>query len=74
MNRRDRELLERQMRRFQPSPHPVVLMMLILAGAFLVGMIAGSIIFTSQQPVQTASTDGKTALAFLLSGTRSEPP
>ena len=73
MNRRGRELLERQMRRFQPSPHPVGLMMLILAGAFLVGMIAGSIIFTSQQPVQTASTDGKTALAFLLSGTRSEP-
>ena len=73
MNRRDRELLERQMRRFQPSPHPVGLMTLILAGAFLVGMIAGSILFTSQQPVQTASTDGKTALAFLLNGTRSEP-
>ena len=73
MNRRDRELLERQMRRFQPSPHPVGLMTLILASAFLVGMIAGSILFTSQQPVQTASTDGKTALAFLLNGTRSEP-
>jgi hypothetical protein len=73
MNRHDREFLQRQMRRFQPSPRPVGLMMLILAGAFLVGMIAGSTIFTSQQPVQTASTDGKTALAFLLSGTRSEP-
>jgi hypothetical protein len=48
-------------------------MTIILAGAFLVGMIAGSILFTSQQPVQTASTDGKTALAFLLNGTRSEP-
>jgi hypothetical protein len=73
MNRRDRELLSRQMRRFQPSPHPVGLMMLVLAGAFLVGMMAGSIIFTNQQPVQAASTDGKTALAFLLNGTRSEP-
>ena len=73
MNRRDRELLDRQMRRFQPSSHPAGLMMLILAGAFLVGMIAGSMMFTSQQPVQTASTDGKTALAFLLNGTRSEP-
>ena len=73
MNRRDQELLDRQMRRFQPSPHPVGLMMLILAGAFLVGMIAGSIVFTNQQPMQTASIDGKTALAFLLSGTRSEP-
>jgi hypothetical protein len=72
MNRRDQELLSRQMKRFQPSPHPVGLMMLILAGAFLVGMIAGSI-FTSRQPVQTASTDGKTALAFLLNRTRGEP-
>jgi hypothetical protein len=72
MNRRDRELLDRQMRRFQPSPRPFGLITLILAGAFLVGMIAGSI-FTSQQPVQTASTDGKTALAFLLNGTRGEP-
>ena len=43
MNRRDRELLSRQMRRFQPSPHPVGLVMLILAGAFLVGMIAGNL-------------------------------
>ena len=39
MNRRDRELLERKMRRLQPSPHPVGLMMIILAGAFLVGTI-----------------------------------
>ena len=73
MNRRDRELLDRQMRRFQPSQHPVGLMMIILAGAFFVGMIAGSIIFTGQQPVQTALSDGKTALAFLLNGTRTEP-
>ena len=73
MNRRDRELLSRQMRRLKPSPHPVGLMMLTLAGAFLVGMITGSITFRSQQPVQTTSTDGKAALAFLLNGTRSEP-
>lgn len=73
MNRRDRELLDRQMRRFQPSPHPFAVIVHILAGVFLIGMIAGSIIFTSQQPVQTASTDGRAALAFLLSGTRSEP-
>jgi hypothetical protein len=68
MNRRDQKLLDRQMRRFQPSPHPVGLMMLILAGAFVGGMIAGSIIFTSQ----TASTDGRTALAFLLNGSLGE--
>ena len=46
MNCRDRELLDRQMRRFQPSPHPVGLM-LILAGAFVGGMIASSILFSS---------------------------
>ena len=72
MNRRDLELWTTD-QTFRPSPHPVVLMTLILAGAFLVGMIAGSILFTSQQSVQTASTDGRTALAFLLNGTRSGP-
>jgi hypothetical protein len=61
------------MRRFQPLPNPVGVMMLIVAVAFFVGMIAGSIIFPSHQPAQTASIDGKTALAFLLNGTRSEP-
>jgi len=71
MNRRDLELLDRG--GSDRHPHPVGLMMIILTGAFLVGMIAGSIIFTSQQPVHTASTDGKTALAFLLNGTRPEP-
>jgi hypothetical protein len=40
MNRRDQELLDRQMRRFQPLPNPVGLMMLIVAVAFFVGMIA----------------------------------
>ena len=73
MNHRDRELLGRQMRRVQPSSHPVgVMMLIILAGAFLIGMIAGSILFTSQQPVQTASTSGDADLAFLLNGTRSQ--
>ena len=72
MNRRDRELLDRQMRRFQPSPHPVGVMRLILAGVFLIGMNAGFIIFTSQQSVQTASTDGRTAQLSSY-GTRSEP-
>jgi hypothetical protein len=57
MNRRDREFLDRQMRRLQPSSHPVGAMMLIVAVAFFVGMIAGSIIFPSQQPAQTASLD-----------------
>ena len=73
INRRDLELLDRQMRRFQSLPSPVGLMMLIVAVAFFVGMIAGSIIFPSPQSVQSASTDGRTALAFLLSGSRNEP-
>jgi hypothetical protein len=73
MNRRDQELLDRQTRRFRPLPNPVGVTMLIVAVAFFVGLIAGSIIFPSQQPEQRAAMDGKTALAFLLAGTRSEP-
>ena len=72
MNRRDRELLDRQMRRFEPSSRPVGLMMLILAGVFVVGMIAGSAITSSPQSERTVATDGRTALAFLLNGSRPE--
>jgi hypothetical protein len=72
MNRRDRELLDRQTRRFQPSPAPVGVVILILAGAFLAGLIAGTIILASQRPVETASADGKTALAFFLNSGRTD--
>src|SRR5215472_1449250 len=69
MNRRDQELLDRQMRRFQPSPRKDGLIVVVLVVAFLAGMTAASIFsFGSHSPVQPPSQDGKTALAFFLSG------
>ena len=71
MNRSDRELLHRQMKRFQPSSQPIGLSMLILAAAFVVGgLLAGSIFGPSHRAVQTASIEGT---AFLLGSTPSGP-
>ena len=46
-------------------------MMLAIVGVFLAGMTAGGFLFgyESQPPMQTASSNGKTALAFFLNGT-----
>jgi hypothetical protein len=49
-------------------------MIVVLAGIFLAGLTAGSFIFTGQPPAQTTSSDGKTALAFLLNGTSNTKP
>jgi hypothetical protein len=74
MNRRDQELLDRQMRRFQPSPRRYGVIMVVLVVAFLAGMTAGSIFsFESHSLAQTSlaqtpSDDGKTALAFFMNG------
>jgi hypothetical protein len=71
MNRRDRVLLGKQMKHFQPSPRRDGVMVLILLGLFVAGLTAGSFLITagSRQAVQTTSDDGKTALAFFLNGT-----
>jgi len=69
MNRRDQELLDRQMRRFQPPPRRDGLTLVVLVFAFLAGMTAGGMFsFGSHSTVQLPSDDGKTALAFLLNG------
>jgi hypothetical protein len=67
MDRRDWELLDRQMKRFQtPSPREGV-MIAVLAGAFLAGMTAGGAYsFGSHSSALTRSEDGKTTLAFFL--------
>jgi hypothetical protein len=70
MNRRDQELLARQMKRFQPPPPRGSVIILVMVGVFLAGMTVGSLLFRSQPTVQTASSDGKTALAFFLNGTQ----
>ena len=72
MDRRDWDLLNKQMRRLQPSPPPNGIMVLMLAGIFVAGMTTGALLFTSGSPPVQTATDGKAALAFLLNGTRHE--
>ena len=73
IDRRDQELLDTQMKRFQPPSRRDGLMILAIVGVFLAGMTAGGFLFAAyrgQPTVQTASSDdGKTALAFFLNGT-----
>jgi hypothetical protein len=65
MDRRDWELLDREMSRLQLTPQAQGLNALALVGLFLAGMTAGAFLFAGAgQPVQTASEHGKTALTF----------
>jgi hypothetical protein len=70
MDDRDWKLLDQQTRHLQPLPRTNTLMMLILAAGFLAGITAGSLFFGGQQSAQTATNDGKTALAFFFDGSR----
>ena len=76
MDRRGQELLDTQMKRFQPPSRRDGLMILAIIGVFLAGMTAGGFLFAAyrgQPTVQTASSDdGKTALAFFLFQRHSE--
>jgi hypothetical protein len=67
MDRHDWELLDRQMSHLQPTPPaPRGLNTLVLVGSFLAGMTTGAFLFASAgQPVQTASENGKAAVAFI---------
>jgi hypothetical protein len=57
MNRRDQELLDKQMRRFTPRRNDGV-MAVLLAAVFLVGMTLGSVLSEPKtQPIQIASID-----------------
>jgi hypothetical protein len=71
MDRRDRKLLNRQMSRFQPAPRRDGVLILAMVGVFIAGLTAGGLLFTfgSNPSAPTASSDGKTALAFFLNGT-----
>jgi hypothetical protein len=70
MNRRDQELLARQMKRFQSPPPRASVIILVMVGVFLAGMTVGSLLLQIQPTVQKAAGDGKTALAFFLNGTQ----
>ena len=71
MNRLDRELLDRQMSRIQSQPRRDGVLILGMVGVFIAGLAAGGLLFTfgSNPSAPTASSDGKTALAFFLNGT-----
>ena len=73
MNRHDRELLDRQMSRFQLPPRRDGALILAMVGVFIAGLTAGGLLFTFGNAPSTpiASDDGRTALAFLLNGTGS---
>jgi hypothetical protein len=71
MDRRDRELLNTQISRFQPAPRRDGVLILGMVGVFIAGLAAGGLLFTigSYPSAPMASSDGKTALAFFLNGT-----
>jgi hypothetical protein len=70
MDRRDKKLLDRQLRHLVPSPRSDGVLMLTIVGVFLGGIVIGGIIFANktEPPVQTASNDGTAALSFFLNG------
>jgi hypothetical protein len=57
MDRRDWELLDKQMGRLQPAPRRDSVMALMLVGVFLAGITAGAFLAASgnQAPIQAAS-------------------
>ena len=71
MYRHDHELLNKQLKRFQPLPRQDGMMALTIVGVFLAGMTAGGLLFGygSRQPLLTTSNDGTNTLAFFLKGT-----
>jgi hypothetical protein len=58
MDRRDQELLDKQMRRLEP-PRTDGVIAVMLAAMFLVGMTLGSVLSThqSEPPIQIASIE-----------------
>jgi hypothetical protein len=67
MDRRDRELLNKQVNHLQPETRREGLLLVALAAVFLAGLAAGGLLFANS-PSRTASDDGRTALAFFLNG------
>jgi ABC-type uncharacterized transport system permease subunit len=66
MDRRDWEMLDRQMKRFQPPSPREGVMIAVLVGAFLAGIAGSAYSFGSHSSAQTPSEDGETTLAFFL--------
>lgn len=62
MDQNDQKLLERQLRNFQAAPRNTGVMMLMLVGAFVVGISFGSFVTELQPtPPRVASNDATLA-------------
>jgi hypothetical protein len=59
MDRRDRDLLNKQLGRLSPPPRNEGMLILAIVAVFVVGMMAGASLFSrnSELPVQTAATE-----------------
>jgi hypothetical protein len=64
MDQRDRELLDKQMRRLQPTPGQAGALIAVVVGVFLVGVTFGGLMFSSSEPIRVAAND--VAVAPLL--------
>jgi hypothetical protein len=62
MDRRDRELLDKQLGRFQPAPRSDGVMIFAVLAVFLVGMSVGGLIAEKTEPARIASNDTVTGL------------
>ena len=65
MDSRDRELLDKQLRRLRLPPRRDGVMILAIVGVFLAGMTAGGLLFANRSGPQTASSDGNRVSLFL---------
>lgn len=64
MDGRDRELLDKQMRRLGPAPRNDGAMILALVAVFLAGMTLGAAVFAhNSQPTRFTSNDAMAALS-----------
>lgn len=57
MDHRDRELLDKQMRRLQAAPPYEGMMAAVIVSVFLVGVTCGGLLFSSSEPIRVAAND-----------------
>jgi hypothetical protein len=74
MDRRDWELLDKQIRPAQPGPPPNGVLVAMLVGLFILGATTGALLFAPGSTPHPTAGDGTAALAFFLNGPRHETP
>jgi hypothetical protein len=74
MDRRDWELLDKQIRPAQPAPPPNGVLVAMLVGLFILGATTGALLFAPGSTPHPTAGDGTAALAFFLNGPRHETP